>query len=198
MRILSLDLSTSVTGWAVFEKGKLVKTGMLVPKIKGITKMGKLEKAYRKIVCMSNLVRDVVAEVEPDHIVVEEINRGMNRLGQKVLDSLHYFVVDKLVMLDDDWLNQISYIDTSEWRGILKVKLDDSDKAWNKKAREYNKLNKTGIKNKTKVKKDVIDWKALAVRYVNKHFKQTLDVKVKGDNDIADAICVAAAFLKKG
>jgi hypothetical protein len=104
-----------------------------------------------------------------------------------------------MTLIDQALLKKIIYIDSNGkkgWRGKLDIKLDDQDKEWNKKAREFNKEHAKAIKKGEKEAKEIIDWKHLSVRYVNKRLKLNLDRDVDGDPDIADAICLGLAHLK--
>lgn len=195
--LLTLDLSTAITGYACFdiESKKLTTFGMLKPEVKGIHKMKYPEAAYYKIKSMSEKVRDLVLEKKPDVIVVEEINRGINRIGQKSLDALHFFVIDYLVAIDPSWAKKIVYLDSNGkkgWRGMLGLKLSAADK-------EHNKMARTNNKKKTKVKEiPVIDWKVLAERYVNPRYDLKFDVNENaGDNDMCDAVALGDTYLHK-
>lgn len=82
------------------------------------------------------------------------------------------------------------------WRPVLNIKLDDQDKEYNKQAREFNAKNKKAIKDGDKKEKEIINWKHLSIRYVNKRLKMNLDIENDGDADIADAIALGMAYLK--
>ena len=194
MVVLALDLSTTSTGYAVFKGTKLVTHGLIKPKVKGISKMKYPQGVYNKIVNISQQVKDLVAEVEPDMIVIEEINRGVNRISQKSLDALHFFVMDYVKMVDEDLFNKLTYIDSDGakgWRNILGLKLSAEDKEDNKLAREHNKINKMD-------QVPIITKKDLAQRFVNSKYKLDLDVQInKTDSDICDAIALGDAFINK-
>lgn len=172
---------------------------MLKPKVKGISALKYPEGAYHKMIDMADKVKDLVAAHDPDIILIEEVNRGINRIGQKSLDALHFFVLDRLALIDKALLKKVRYMDSNGrkgWRPTLNIKLDEQDKAYNKLAREFNVKNKKAIKAGEKSEKEIIGWKHLSVRYVNKRLKMELDVNKDGDPDIADAICLGFAHLK--
>lgn len=199
-KLLALDLSTSVTGWAFFEDGKLVDHGMIVPKVKGITKMLYPEKQLAKMRDISVKLFDLLMLKDPDHIVIEEINRGISRIGQKSLDALHFLFIDEIDKMNvyEDFFSKLTYYDSNGkdgWRTHLKMRLGKDDKEYNKMAREYNKKNAKKIKAGAAPRRDIVDWKNLAIRFVNENHKLDLDKKVKGSGDIADAICMGHAFL---
>lgn len=195
--LLTLDLSTAITGYAVFdiETKKLTNFGMLKINVKGLHKMQYPEAAYYKIKDMAEKVRKLVLEKKPDVIVIEEINRGINRIGQKSLDALHFFVIDYLVGIDPIWAKKIIYLDSNGkkgWRGMLGLKLSKADKEHNKAARINNK-------KKTKTQDiPIVDWKVLAERYINPRYNLSFKVNENaGDNDMCDAIALGDTFLHK-
>lgn len=199
MKLLCLDLSTTCSGWAFYVGDKLKASGAIKPQVKGISKLRYPDAAYARIVDISDKIKNLVAEHEPDKILIEEVNRGINRIAQKSLDALHFFIIDRLMLLDSNLISKIAYIDSNGkrgWRPTLGLKLDDQDKEYNKQARDYNKKYAKDIKKGEKSLKDIIDWKHLSIRHVNKRLKLKLDINNVGDADIADAICLGLAFLK--
>lgn len=138
------------------------------------------------------VIAHVVSE-RPDHIIIEEVNRGINRLAQKSLDALHFFVLKELhrIGIGLDWTSYMDSNGRSGWRPKLGIKLSDTDKKENAAIRKANKKAPRGMK------KDVINWKTLAVRHVNTKYKIGLCAKNDPgtDGDIADAICLAEAFF---
>lgn len=189
--LLALDLSTDCTGWAVFdaESGKLLDSGRIRPKVPGIHKMKYPKAAFFRILDMSKKVGELINKLRPTHIVVEEVNRGINRIGQKSLDALHFFVLQELYLSKTpEYLDVVKYIDSNGnkgWRGALGLKLSKKDKEFNKEARRLKK------------KELVIDWKVLAQQYVNKEFSKTFDViQNETDADEVDAIALGAVAVK--
>ena len=195
MKLLALDLSTNATGWAVFEDGKLTSWGLIKPKVKGITKMKYPLAQLMKCRDMSDKVVQLMLETKADEVVIEEVNRGINRIAQKSLDALHFMILDRVYELVGD-VEGVSYMDSngkakSGWRPILGIRLSDADKKENARIRRQNKKDPTQ-------KTDVINWKTLSVRHVNKKYSLGLSPEnnPKTDGDIADAICLGEAFLK--
>jgi Holliday junction resolvasome RuvABC endonuclease subunit len=189
MKLLALDLSSSCTGWALFniEEKQLLSFGS-IPK-----RSGKGKTKYRKLLnSLRNMVSDVLDVIkvhEPDKIVIEEINRGSSRLGQKTLDGVHFLLLDKL----EDYIDKVNYIDSDGkvgWRTKLGLKLSPIQKLKNKELKQLNKQLKTKIKNK-----NIITKKDLAIDYVNKRFNLQLSLE---QNDIADSIGLGIAFILHG
>lgn len=186
-KLLALDLSTTCTGVAIFDikTKKLEKYYSIKPNTKGMSKLETLEIALNKIEDLTSQLSKILKDLNPELIIIEQINRGVNRLSQKTLDIMHgslLFEIRKQKML-----NKINFVDSSAWRKGLGIRLSDEDKKHNKNIRKTSKKDK-------RLKLEVINWKTLAVRYVNEHFKLQLDDK---NHDTADSICVGYYFLTK-
>lgn len=184
MRLLSLDLSTS-TGWALFENKKLVGYG----RFEQIKVVGFNVNAHpnefpgypQNIVTAAFALAEVCAkkidECMPDQIVIENTVKGRNRHTQRILEWCHFTVLGKIYERNVPF----AYMDPSEWRGILEIRLSADDKKNNKDVKAGKKRGKVNRKH-------------LAIRYCEK--KHGLKLLVK-DDDIADAICLGEAYLKE-
>jgi len=174
MKLLTLDISTACTGWALFENLKLIDYGSITPKIKGITKLRYPYSSMARILAMADEIEALTFGINPDKIIIEEVNRGISRKSQKPLDAVHFFILDRIIDYD------IEYIDSDGrdgWRSMLGLRLTDEDK-------KHNRSRKTA-------RKDKINKKHLAIRYVKANFGLELSIK---DNDIADAIGIGAGY----
>lgn len=187
-KLLSLDMSLSNTGYAIsdIDSEKLLCYGELSPSKKGISKL-----AYPKsqIVRTRDLVMQILKLIaehpEIEVIAVEEVNRGISRIGQKILCSLHGVLLDRMSEEQVDKVKYISSDGSDGWRSKngLKLQLSELDRIQNKEIRKLNRRVKKGKKL------PVIDIKQLACNYVNEKHGLKLDVKTrKKDSDIADAI----------
>lgn len=198
MKVLALDLSTTCTGFALLEVGskELITSGALKPRVKNPKKKGIPLYVYPKIQMLK--IRDLVeqiasliTELQPDAIVIEEVCRHKARLTGKVLDGLHFMLVDRIF----DFKGPVQYVDVSGaigWRPRFKIRLSEQDKLQNK---ERKKLNR---KLKGKDKLPIIDWKTLSSRFVNKRFGLNLDPsKDVSHGDIADAIMVGLYYVEE-
>lgn len=181
MIVLGLDLSTSSTGWCVFEvngNGKSLKAhGVIKPKVKGISKLRYPEKTYKNMMDVAAKVRDLYVEWEPDHIYIEEVNRGINRIGQKGLDGLHWMVLFYIASVDPGMFDFITYVDSNGskgWRTILGLS-----------TKPYKAFKGTSIR-----------WKLAAQDFVNKRFKKDFDVLTRPtDADMVDSIAMVISQL---
>lgn len=196
-KLVSLDLSTTCTGYAIFdiESKSLLEYDILKPKVKGITKMKYPKQQLLKMISLSEQINDLLAEIQPEKIVIEEIAGGAKaRLTQKTLDGFHYILAHFLLI--KGWpIEDIYYYDVSGDKGWrtpdLDLKLTPQDKINNK---EHRALNKTLSKGNTKL--PIIGFKHLSCRYANQTFGLDLNVdQNKTDGDKADAICMGHAFL---
>lgn len=206
MRLLCLDLSTHA-GFADFEwdgssKPTLTSHGT-IHLGKNVLEYGPYPFCYpraaqemaKKILSYSGLLNQPV-----DVFVVEEINLGRNRYTQKILENVHRSVLDVLALYLDQHKEEagrdvrVVYLDSSEWRHNLGLRMSKEQKRSNAKlskakrlvAESGAKLDKKslGIKGKTTPKH-------LAVAYANQAYDLRLKMK---DNDAADAICLGLAF----
>lgn len=187
-KVLSLDLSTK-SGWALFIDGKLDSYGLIRVKVEDFnvnSKPGpeKSPKYPWNIMDAANgmgqKILELTSEHIPDTIVIENTVKGSkNRHTQRILEWIHKSVLEKLRPLG----KKIFYMDPSEWRKILELRLSKEDK-------KNNGLINKGLKKELGLS-GKINKKHLSVRHVNQKFRLNLRIK---DNDIADAINLNLAY----
>lgn len=199
--LLSLDLSTTCTGWAKFDldSGELLAFGFIQPNFKNPVKKGIPQYSYPQgqALKLRTLADQIIELMEPNvtKIVIEEINSGKNRLGQKVLDGFHFMLLDRMPW---DFVRQVSYFDSDGkdgWRSAygLRLQLSSSDRSLNKDRKKMNKKLGKGQK-----KLPLITQKDLACKYVNKAYGLNLDCdKETTDGDVADAIGLGHFYLTR-
>lgn len=116
-KILSLDQSTSKTGYAIFENGELKKYGIVRPskKINESNLISVFIKVIKKI-----------EEVKPDLICIEDVyikkGKTFNVQTHKTLSNLQGMLISYFI------LNQIEYkiIHPNTWkRGVLQIKNEE-------------------------------------------------------------------------
>jgi hypothetical protein len=205
-KLLAIDLSTTCTGWAVFnlETKQLIDYGSLKPNKKG---MSKLEYPIKQLMVMKNLASQILSLVyridgfaidgsknELKMIVIEEVNRHKSRMSGKTLDGMHWILLDALNNDQDlRYAARVAYRDSDGeigWRTRLNLRLSENDKKLNAL---NNKINK---KLKGKDKLTIINKKHLAARYVNSKLGLNFDVdKDPNANDIVDAIGLGLSEL---
>lgn len=193
MRILlSLDLSTTCTGWSVFDmdEHKLVTYGILKPSTKGLSKMIYPRQQLTKMIDLSFQIRSLIENYKPTHIVIEEIAGSKQRLGQKVLDGLHWIVL----VHNQEFIDIIQYYDVTGsegWRTHLGLRLTESDKLANKEAKKMNK----DLAPASRL--PVYDAKDLACRYTNETFGLSLNPQLNQyDADVGDSVSMGSAYIK--
>lgn len=189
--LLTLDLSTTCTGWAVFDIGskELITFGTLKPTVKGVNKLEYPKQQLAKMIDLSFKIRALIENYKPTYVVIEEIAGSKQRLGQKVLDGLHWIVL----INNPEILDIVSYYDVTGldgWRTHLNLRLSEADKLANKEAKKLNKHLPASQRL------PVYDAKDLACRHVNKKYNLTLDPQLSQfDADIGDAISIGDAWL---
>lgn len=200
--ILALDLSTNA-GYAVMSKeGERIRLHTW-----GVISSPSTDDAaypfnyINRARVIADLVWTVIGRNTPvdgngcfDAVVIEETNKGKNRYSQKMLEFIHMAVLELLE--ENAATNSVKYINTSDWRKILGVYLSKDDKKLNtrlSKAKSAAKKAGTKLDKKELGIRGKINKKHIAIRTVNAMFG--LDFKPK-DNDVADAICLGAAYLK--
>jgi hypothetical protein len=188
--LLSLDLSTTKTGWSKIDLNSraLADYGDIVPRVKNPTKNKIPRYGYPIIQLIKILdICDQILELitpEVEIIIIEEVCKHRARLTGKVLDGLHFILLDKMSL---ESIKKVKFIDVSDWRQKLGLRLSEEDKKINKDIRKFNK---TASK---KEQKKVINWKTLSCRYVNARYG--LNLEEKKDSDKADSICIGTAYI---
>lgn len=192
-RILCLDLSTTSTGWSIFEGTELRRYNFMKPKVKGVTK---LKYPVRQLEVCKNIAEQIKELFDNnifEYVVIEEINRHKSRMSGKTLDILHGFVWQALQEVG--YLEKVIYMDSdgaTGWRTRLNLIMSDADRAHNKEAKKLNKQLQKGTK-----KIPIINKKHLAARFVNQNYGTSFDVdEVKTDADVCDSIGLGHAFIK--
>lgn len=191
--LLSLDMSTTCTGWSVFDisTGQLLHYGTIKPATKGIDKLRYPRQQLTKMIDIAAKILVVVENYKPHHIVIEEIAGSKNRHGQKTLDGLHWIVLHNIPEIIDI----VSYYDVTGaegWRTNLNLRLSEADKENNKEAKKLNPTLGRGVS-----KLPIYDAKDLACRYVNSKYGLILDPQTNQyDADIGDSVAMGSAWLQ--
>ncbi|PWU06074.1 MAG: hypothetical protein C5B47_08060 [Verrucomicrobia bacterium] len=190
-KLLTLDYSTTSTGYAVFD----IRSKTLLDF--GVIKPGKIKKTKNQlrdtVAKLQSVADQIVALIEksqPTQIVIEQVNLGKNRVSQKTLDGGHFLLYEKL----GKWLEVVLLVDSDGpqgWRTKLNLKLTEEDK-------KSNAINSKLNKKKAKGTPDylIVNKKHLAARSVNATLGTSFDVdKNAGDSDQVDAIGIGIARL---
>ncbi len=195
MKVLSLDISTN-TGYALldYERAVPLLWGNVWNEEK-VDTFGSYPYSYLAAAqTIASKIEQIVNKHQPDHIIIEETNKGKNRYTQKILEFIHCSVLNKLNYLP--WQTRIVYISTSVWRQKVGIELTKEQKKNNAKLSKAK--SKAGGKLTHAQKKELglagrTTKKHVAVIEVNKRYG--LEFKQK-DNDIAEAILIGVAFIE--
>jgi Holliday junction resolvasome RuvABC endonuclease subunit len=189
--LLSIDLSSTCTGWSIFDMSNHKPIAFGIIKGKNFKDTSNLRITMRRLVQMAEELLLIIKTYSPSHIVIEEIAGSKNRIGQKTLDMMHGILMYHIMPL----LDSVTYYDVSGiqgWRTDLGLKLTQADKINNKESKALNKKLGRGS-----TKMPIITPKHLACRYVNSQFGMNLNVDLtKSDADICDSLAMGHAFLR--
>lgn len=194
--LISLDLSTTSTGYAIFnfKSQELLTYGFIKSDAEKINNLKYPKKQLFKIRNIVSQIIKLLIEYNPKLIIIEEVNLHKSRLSGKTLDALHAILWEKLPEI---MLEKVVYMDSDGlegWRTRLNLRLSESDKLKNKERKSLNKKIARGIR-----KLPIINKKHLACAFVNKFYKLKFDVdQNESDNDIVDAIGLGNAYLRFG
>lgn len=111
MKILSLDLSTKSTGWAIGENQQLLAHGCIVKNSKNV---------IARIVEMKNEINNLIQTYHIEKIIMEEVRPDYNAHTGKVLMWLQAAVV--IVAYENNPKIECDFIGASSWRAILSIK----------------------------------------------------------------------------
>lgn len=131
MKIMSLDLSTKCSGWAVFEEGELTEYDNIPEQRYPLCSKDRYPVKSAKLgIAMANKIKELIDIHLPDRIVIEEAS-VTGRMGVKQvkgLIQLHGMVLDRI----EDRLDTVTLIAPSGkngWRPVLELKKNGDYKA---------------------------------------------------------------------
>ena len=173
------------TGWAIFDTGQYKTSGALEKVFIEDFNVNKepqksLKYPWNIIDAADKVAKDILflyGEHHPDIIVVENTVKGRNRNIQRGLEFIHSAVLKILRPFN----KPIKYMDPSEWRQAVDLRLNKEQKVNNKEVSAGKKRGRIGKKH-------------LSVNMVNE--KYGLGLKLK-DNDRADSILLNLGYHLK-
>ena len=136
-KLLSLDTSSSKTGWAYFLDGKYKKSGVIDLDTKECKKKYK-NNSDRRVKDMCLLVWDLIQNHKPDIIVIEKLNVSRNMNAVRVLSKVIGTVYTYHVLNDDCFYFEIQ---PTQWRSQLGMQ------SGRKKREELKQLSVEYVKN---------------------------------------------------
>ena len=177
-KVLALDISSN-TGYSIMKNGELLDHGVLSVTAEDFNVNNYPERSpkypyniWKASDDMGYQVLNIALGYEPDYIVIENTVNGKNRNSQRYLEWINKSCFDRL---HDK--AKIIYLDPSQWRKIIGLRLTTEDK----------KHNALVSKKKAKGK---ITRKHLSVRMANELYNTSFKLK---DNDIADSVLLNRA-----
>ncbi len=199
-KVLVFDISGS-TGWAEFDSENPTK-----PVAYGVIALEKPAKKFAEhpwgyvqaATRLANLLVCKVHERGPEVIVIEETNGARARFTQKFLEYIHFAFLWQLSRSVRAYVErpEVVYINTSDWRRKMDVRLTDDDKRQNARlSRNKRKAKDRGAKLDKKALgiKGRVTIKHVAIRRANELFGLQLLAK---DDDIADALLIGSAYIR--
>lgn len=111
MRILSLDLSTRSSGYAIGEDGSLETHGCITASSRDVVK---------RIIKMRDQLSKLIKNNKIDKIIMEEVRPEYNSHTNKVLMWLQAVIVVAAYQIDSNI--EYEFVGASEWRAALKIK----------------------------------------------------------------------------
>lgn len=200
MKVLVFDISGS-TGWAEFDSKNPGQ-----PVAYGIIKLEQTAKSFashpwgyiQAALTLANKLVCKVHERGPEVIVVEETNGARARFTQKFLEYCHFAFLWQLTRSMKTYVErpEVVYVNTSDWRRQMDVRLTDDDKRQNARlSRNKRKAKEKGEKldKKTLGIRGRVTIKHVAIRRANELFGLGLIAK---DDDVADALLIGSAYLR--
>lgn len=116
MKILSLDLSTKSSGWAIFDDEKLIDHGCITASSTDL---------INRIHKMTDSLIEILQKYEIDKIIVEEVRPegGYGVGNQKTHKALMWLQAAVAFLIHDHYSSiEIEYIYPSSWRANLGIK----------------------------------------------------------------------------
>lgn len=125
MKLLSLDLSTSCSGWAIFENNNLIEFGKIEEGVyKGKSKEKYPQRTGRVGKIMAENLCQLMRDKKPDKIVIEEASSN-GIAGVKSIKSLimlHGSLLTLMLQSDFYQYDTLSFLSPREWRGAVGLK----------------------------------------------------------------------------
>jgi hypothetical protein len=196
--LVSIDLSTK-SGYAVFKDGVLVDSGTVWPDVE-IKNAGRYPENY--VWCAMHYVENLLqtllphcdllrfpAELTDVEVVVEETTASSNNYSQKILEFMHFYLIDRLSKVGI----RPRYVRDGVWKRMTGANQNAEEKKLNAKIARIKK--KTGTKL-AKINGKVVGKRTkyhYYIRAANETFGMDLG---RNDDNQAAAMLLGLAYLK--
>lgn len=111
MKILSLDLSTKLSGWSIGQNQSLKSHGCISASSRDV---------IQRIIKMRNQIANIIKENNIDIIVMEQVRPDYNSHTGKILMWLQAAIA--IIAYEINPKIEFKFINASEWRAALKMK----------------------------------------------------------------------------
>lgn len=161
--LLSLDASIASTGYAIFDKEKLIIYGKIVTKKKDF----KTEDLRINHIC--DEIKQLIIEYNIDKIIVEDQFTGVNQSTILLLRKL----IGAILRTANEFNISLSYYYPAQWRKIIGI---NSGKSIDKKEKAYRFLINNNIidfeftPKGTKKNDDIIDAICIGIAYIKENY----------------------------
>lgn len=201
MKLLSLDMSTRKTGWAIFDDNNLIAYNLI--EIKG-------SNTIERTAFMSDKIQELITSYNVDCVACEdvpvsvhsnlEIGKNLCVLQGCLLEMSRSLGVKLHLMHPTYWRSSIGMHHTlyscetcgNAFEDVSGLKFKQCDKCGEKKS---SQLHKTQLNDRASLKERAVQMANnifnLGLKYINK-------TSTKNQDDIAEAILVGYSFLKYG
>ena len=157
--LLSLDASISSTGYAIFDKDKLISYGKIVTKKKDF----KTEDLRINFIC--DEIKELIINYKINDVVCENQFVSVNKSTILLLRKL----IGAIVRTANEFNIEITYYSPAQWRGILGI---NSGKSTDKKKKAYDYLIRKNtidfefIPKGVKKNDDIVDAICIGIAYI--------------------------------
>lgn len=110
MKLLSLDLSTYSTGYAIGTDAILQQHGCIIAKSKNVE---------QRIIQMRKQIVNLIINNKPNKIIIQQVRSQVSNHTNKVLMWLQGAII--LVAYQCDPTIKIQFVNASEWRAAIKI-----------------------------------------------------------------------------
>lgn len=154
MIILSLDLSTKSSGWAIFEEKKLLEKGCISET--GKTALDRIPKILKSL-------KNILDEYNPDKVIIEDVLPEDVNHNQNVFKSLTYLQGFVVVELNERKI-PYEFVTASHWRKNCGIRTGRGIKRDTLKTADVNFVKE---KYNITVNDDIADAICIGYSYIN-------------------------------
>lgn len=111
IKILCFDQATRITGYSIFENNKLITYGTLKSNLNEKNYIERLKK-------MSDNIINLIENIKPDYVVIEDVQYQNNQLTYKQLSQLQGVIMAYLFKINIGF----TIIEPSAWKAFCNIK----------------------------------------------------------------------------